>query len=260
MFSDTINAGIYVFQPEIFDFIGPGEVDFSSDVFPRLAAEGNLLYGYVTDGYWEDIGTLEAYARAHQDILDGRVDAEVQGFALRKGIWVGEGAVVDPKAEIEGPALIGDYCNVERGATLGEYTVLGRNVRVGADAYVERAVVHDNAYLGPGVRLRGCVIGRGCDLRRGARVEEGVVVGDECFIGEHARIAPRSEDLPLQDGRTRGHCQLLDRLGVERGTPPLRPHRCFRAGQRGHITRPDGTSVHGVRHHIASWCDGDGFA
>ena len=104
VFSDTINAGIYVFQPEIFDFIGPGEVDFSSDVFPRLAADRHLLYGCVTDGYWEDIGTLEAYARAHQDILDGRVTVELHGFRLRNGIWLGEGAEVDPRAEIEGPS------------------------------------------------------------------------------------------------------------------------------------------------------------
>ncbi len=188
VFSDTVNTGIYVFEPEIFDFVGPGQVDFASDVFPRLAAEGHLLYGYVTDGYWEDIGTLDAYARAHQDILDGRVEVELEGFTLRRGIWLGEGVEVDPTAEIKGPAIIGDYCSVESGATLGEYTVLGRNVRVGADAYVERSVVHDNTHLGAGVRLRGCTIGRRSDLRRGARVEEGAVIGDECFIGEHALV------------------------------------------------------------------------
>jgi mannose-1-phosphate guanylyltransferase / phosphomannomutase len=198
VFSDTVNAGIYVFEPEIFEFIGQGQVDFSSDVFPRLAADGNLLYGCVSDGYWEDIGTLEAYARAHQDILDGRVEVELQGFALRKGIWLGEGAEVDPRAEIRGPAIIGDYCSVESGATLGEYTVLGRNVRVGADAYVERAIVHDNAYLGAGVRVRGCTIGRRSDLRRGARVEEGAVVGDECFIGEHAVVHPGVKIYPFK--------------------------------------------------------------
>ncbi len=256
MFSDTINAGIYVFQPEIFDFIGPGEVDFSSDVFPRLATEGNLLYGYVTDGYWEDIGTLEAYARAHQDILDGRVDAEVHGFALRKGIWVGEGAVVDPKAEIRGPAMIGDYCNVERGATLGEYTVLGRNVRVGADAHVERAVVHDNAYLGPGVRLRGCVIGRGSDLRRGARVEEGVVVGDECFVGEHAVLHPGVKIYPFKTvehgaivnssivWESRGARHLFGRTGVSGlANVDISPELTVRLSMAFATTLPRGATV-----------------
>ena len=189
VFSDTINTGIYVLEPGIFDFIPDGVVDFAADVFPRLLGqEQPLLYGCVTDGYWEDIGTLEAYGRAHQDILDGRVHVELPGFCLRQGIWLGDGAEVDPAAVLRGPAIIGDYSRVEAGATLGEYTVLGRNVRVGPDAFVERAVVHDNTYLGPGVRLRGCTVGRSGELRRGARIEEGVVLGDECFIGEHAVV------------------------------------------------------------------------
>ncbi len=189
VFSDTINTGIYVLEPGIFDFIGDGVVDFSADVFPRLlGGERPLLYGCVTEGYWEDIGTLEAYSRAHQDILDGRVRVEMPGFSLGQGIWLGDGAEVDPAAVVRGPAIIGDNCRVEAGATLGEYTVLGRNVRVGADAFIERTVVHDNAYLGPGVRLRGATVGRSSELRRGARIEEGVVLGDECFIGEHAVV------------------------------------------------------------------------
>ena len=227
VFSDTINTGIYVLEPGIFDFIGDGVVDFSADVFPRLlGGERPLLYGCVTQGYWEDIGTLQAYARAHQDILDGRVEVEIAGFSLRQGIWLGDGAEVDPAAEVRGPAIIGDYCRVEAGATLGEYTVLGRNVRVGADAFIERAVVHDNAYLGPGVRLRGCTVGRSGDLRRGARIEEGAVLGDECFIGEHAVVHAGVKVFPFKTvehgaivnssivWESRGAHQLFGRNGI----------------------------------------------
>lgn len=256
VFSDTINAGIYVFQPEIFDFIGTGEVDFASDVFPRLADEGDLLYGYLTGGYWEDIGTLEAYARAHQDILDGRVEAELHGFALRKGIWLGEGANVDPTAEIRGPAIIGDYCNVESGATLGDYTVLGRNVRVGADAYLERAIVHDNAYLGAGVRLRGCTVGRRSDLRRGARLEEGVVLGDECFIGEHAVVHPGVKIYPFKTvehgavvnssivWESRGARHLFGRTGVSGlANVDISPELVVRLAMAFATTLPRGATV-----------------
>ena len=49
-------------------------------------------------------------------------------------------------------------------------------------------MVHDNGYLGAGVRLDGCVLGRSCDLRQGVRCEEGVVLGDECFVGAQAVI------------------------------------------------------------------------
>ena len=199
VFSDTINTGIYVLEPQIFDYIEADKpVDFSADVFPRLVDDGMPVFGYVADGYWEDVGTLDAYIKAHQDVLDAQVDMELPGFRIGEGVWLGEGSEIDPAASIDGPAIIGDYCRVEAGAHLAEYTVLGSNVRVGPDAFVERSVVHDNVYLGPGVRLRGAIVGRSSDLRRGARVEEGVVIGDECFIGEHALIHPGVKIYPFK--------------------------------------------------------------
>ncbi|MDQ1446156.1 MAG: mannose-phosphate guanylyltransferase / phosphomannomutase, partial [Acidimicrobiaceae bacterium] len=227
VFSDTINTGIYVLEPEIFDFIPEGRpVDFSGEVFPALLEAKKPLYGYVADGYWEDVGTLEAYVTAHHDVLDGKVEIDVPGFRLAEGVWLGEGAEVDPGARVDGPVVIGDYCRVDSGAHLAQYTVLGSNVRVGADAYLERAVVHDNVYLGPAVRLRGCVVGRSSDLRRGARCEEGVVLGEECFVGEHAVINPNVKVYPFKtvEGNaiinssivweSRGARNLFGRLGV----------------------------------------------
>ena len=199
VFSDTINTGIYVLEPEIFDYIEADKpVDFSSDVFPSLLADSKPLFGYVADGYWEDVGTLEAYARAHQDVLDGKVSMDIPGFGMGDGVWLGEGCDVHPDARIDGPAVLGDYCKVEAGAHIREYTVLGQNVMVGGDAFLERAIVHDNAYLGRAVRLRGCVVGRSTDLREGAACEEGVVLGDECFVGEHAVINPSVKVYPFK--------------------------------------------------------------
>jgi mannose-1-phosphate guanylyltransferase/phosphomannomutase len=146
VFSDTINTGIFVLEPEIFDYIAPDRsVDFSSEVFPALLDDGRPLFGAVADGYWEDVGTLEAYVGAHKDILDGKVQLDIPGFELRPGVWVGEGADVHPGAEIVGPAVVGDNCRIEDGARLGAYSVLGANVRVRGDASLERTVVHDNA-------------------------------------------------------------------------------------------------------------------
>jgi mannose-1-phosphate guanylyltransferase/phosphomannomutase len=227
VFSDTINTGIYVLEPAVFDYIEPEKsVDFSSDVFPRLLDDGMPLFGYVAEGYWEDVGTLDAYIKAHQDVLDAQVALEIPGFRLGDGIWLGEGSEIDPAATVDGPAIIGDYSRVEAGARLAEYTVLGSNVRVGADAFIERSVVHDNVYLGPGVRLRGAVVGRSSDLRRGARLEEGVVLGDESFVGEHAVINPGVKVYPFKTvdhgavvnssivWESRGARNLFGRLGV----------------------------------------------
>jgi mannose-1-phosphate guanylyltransferase/phosphomannomutase len=199
VFSDTVNTGIFVLEPEIFDWIEAGvAVDFSSDVFPQLLEAGKPLYGAVAEGYWEDVGTLDAYVKAHQDVLDGKVQVDLHGFEIRDGVHVGDSSEIHPDAKIQGPALIGDYCHVEAGATIGEYTVLGSNVMVRSDAYLQRSVVHDNVYIAEGVRTRGAVIGRSCDLRRGARAEEGVVIGDECFVGEHAVLNPSVKVYPFK--------------------------------------------------------------
>jgi mannose-1-phosphate guanylyltransferase/phosphomannomutase len=227
VFSDTINTGIYVLDPEVFDFIPAGRpVDFSGEVFPAILDAGRPIFGYVTEGYWEDVGTLDAYLKAHHDVLDGRVDLDIAGFRISDGVWLGEGAEVDPRARVDGPAIIGDNSRVEAGAHLAAYTVLGSNVRVGRDAYLERCVVHDNSYLGDSVRLRGCLVGRSADLRRGARCEEGVVLGDECFVGEHAVISANVKVYPFKTVETgavinssivwesRGARQLFGRLGV----------------------------------------------
>jgi mannose-1-phosphate guanylyltransferase/phosphomannomutase len=189
VFSDTINTGIYVLEPQILDLIPEHEpVDFSEAVFPAALKRGLAIQGLVVDGYWEDVGTVEAYHRAHRDVLDERVAVDIPGFRLGDGIWLGEGADVDPAAEITGPVIIGDNCRIEAGASIGEYTVLGSNVVVKHDASLARTVVHDHVYIGPGATLRGCIVGRSADLRRAARAEEGVVLGEECFIGEGAVI------------------------------------------------------------------------
>ena len=227
VFSDTINTGIFVLEPEIFDYIEPDRsVDFSSEVFPALLDAGKPLYGAIAEGYWEDVGTLESYLSAHKDILDGRVHVEVPGFEMGDGVHVGEGAEIHPDATVVGPAVIGENCRIEAGVRLGPYTVLGTNVRVRANADLERVVVHDNSYLGEGVRLRGATIGRSCDLRGGVRGEEGVVLGDECFVGEHAVLASGVKVYPfktVEQGavinssivwESRGSRSLFGRLGV----------------------------------------------
>jgi mannose-1-phosphate guanylyltransferase/phosphomannomutase len=227
VFSDTINSGIFVLEPEIFDHIEAGRpVDFSAEVFPALLEAKEPLFGAVGEGYWEDVGTLEAYLRAHKDILDGRVRVTIPGFEMGEGVHVGEGAEVHPDAHVVGPAVIGENCRIEAGVRLGPYTVLGTNVRLRTGTDVERVVVHDNSYLGEGVRLRGATVGRSCDLRGGVRAEEGVVLGDECFVGEHAVLASGVKVYPFKTveagavinssivWESRGSRSLFGRVGV----------------------------------------------
>ncbi|MDR0344171.1 MAG: nucleotidyltransferase family protein, partial [Nocardiopsaceae bacterium] len=96
VFSDTVNTGIYVMEPEVLAHVAAGEqVDWSGDVFPELLESGAPLYGWVADGYWEDVGTHQSYLKAQADVLAGKVDTEIDGFEVSPGVWIAEGAEVD---------------------------------------------------------------------------------------------------------------------------------------------------------------------
>src|SRR5919199_234066 len=199
VFSDTVNTGIYVMEPEVFDYVAAGEqVDWSGDVFPQLLKEGKPIFGYVAEGYWEDVGTHESYLKAQADVLEAKVDVEIDGFEMSPGVWVAEGAEVDPGAVLKGPLYVGDYAKVEAGAEIREHTVLGSNVVVKSGAFLHRAVIHDNVYVGPHTNLRGCVIGKNADVMRAARIEEGVIVGDECLIEEEAILGAGVKVYPFK--------------------------------------------------------------
>ena len=199
VFSDTVNTGIYVMEPEVFDHVEPGvPVDWSGDVFPKLLEMGAPLFGHVAEGYWEDVGSLESYLRAQADVLRGKVDVEIDGFEVAPGIWIGEGADVDPDAKLNGPLCIGAHVKVEGGATIGELCVLGDNVVVKGGAVLERSIVHDNVFIGPQVSLRGAVVGKNSDIMRAARVGEGAVVGDECVVEEEAFLADGVKVYPFK--------------------------------------------------------------
>ncbi|WP_395105698.1 sugar phosphate nucleotidyltransferase [Actinomadura sp. SCN-SB] len=199
VFSDTVNTGIYVMEPEVLGRVAEGTpVDWSGDVFPGLLAEGAPLYGYVADCYWEDVGTHASYMKAQADMLSGLVDVDLHGFELSPGVWVGEGAEVDAEAVLKGPLYVGDYAKVEPGVELREFTVLGSNVVVKEGAFLHRAVVHDNVFIAPSTNLRGCVIGKNTDIMTGARVEEGAIVGDECVIEAEAYVSSQVKVYPFK--------------------------------------------------------------
>ncbi len=199
VFTDTVNTGIYVMEPEVFRHLPPeGPVDWSGDVFPALLDAGAPVYGHVAAGYWEDVGTRASYLRAHADVLRGRVRVDVGGFEVSPGVWYGDGVVVDPDAQVTGPALLGDFVKVEAGASVGELTVLGNNVVVKGGAVLERAVVHDNAFIGPQASLRGCVIGKHTDVLRAARVDEDAVVADGCVVEQEAWISHGVQVYPFK--------------------------------------------------------------
>ncbi|PKQ28931.1 MAG: mannose-1-phosphate guanyltransferase [Candidatus Anoxymicrobium japonicum] len=189
VFSDTINTGIYIIEPEALDMIPDDRpYDFSKELFPLMLENGFPLFGYVAEGYWTDIGNLEQYHAAHRDILEGLVDIKVPGHKLENNIWLGDGAEIDDSVNLSGPLLIGNHVKIESDSKIREYTVIGNNVVVKRDNFLHRSIIMDNTYIGPSCHIRGSVLARNCDIKSGVRIDEGAVLGNDCLVGDNAII------------------------------------------------------------------------
>src|SRR5207244_2740081 len=120
VFSDTINTGIYVLEPEVLRHVPTDRpFDFAKELFPLLLEMGRPLYGHVCDGYWQDIGNLDQYRQANFDALDERVRLSISGIRLRGNIWIGEGVELDDLEGVAAPAYIGNYCRITPSASIG---------------------------------------------------------------------------------------------------------------------------------------------
>ena len=197
VFSDTINTGIYVLEPDVLDLIPIDQpYDFSGELFPMMLDKGLPLFGFVTDAYWTDVGNTEAYVQANYDALSGKVAVDLAGFELQPGVWVGEDVEINPTARVEGPCLIGDNVRIDAGAKVGPLTVVADNAIVSDDASVIGSVLLERAQAGPYSQVRGAVLGRGASLQRGVNLEEGVVLGDDVTVGAGAFIKSRVKVYP----------------------------------------------------------------
>jgi mannose-1-phosphate guanylyltransferase/phosphomannomutase len=200
VFSDTINTGIYVVDPEVMRHV-PGDepYDFSKQLFPLLLEMGRPLYGYAFDGYWQDIGDLDQYRQANFDALDEHVRLELPGIRLRGNVWVGEGVDIEDLDVVEGPAYIGNYCRVSPEATVGPYSVLGAGVTLREHARTARSVIDTSTHVGRSAVIEGATIGRRCAIGSHVRVHEGVTIGDEVEVGAETVVMPSVRIYPNKE-------------------------------------------------------------
>ena len=183
VFSDLVNTGIYILEPEIFDYIpDEGMPDFGKDIFPALLAGGLPLYGYETEGYWCDVGNQKAYLEAQMDLLSGKVK-------LEHSSGVHETAQISPSARIEGSCLIGANAVIGPGAVI-KNAVIGDQCRVESGAVVENACLWPEAQAKEKARVSGSVLCEGAIVRRGAEISDGCALGERCSVGSYALLRP----------------------------------------------------------------------
>ncbi|MGN6431924.1 MAG: sugar phosphate nucleotidyltransferase [Gaiellaceae bacterium] len=203
VFSDTINTGIYVLEPEVLRHVPTDRpYDFSKELFPLLLEMGRSLYGYVFDEYWQDIGNLDQFRQANFDALDEAVTLDVPGIRLRGNVWLGVGVELDDLEQIEGPAFVGNYTRIAAGATVAPYSVLGAGATVREQARTSRSIVDSSTYIGRSAVIEGAILGRGCDVGSHVLVQEGAAIGDEVALGAQSVVHPGVRIYPNKEVET----------------------------------------------------------
>jgi mannose-1-phosphate guanylyltransferase/phosphomannomutase len=189
VFSDTVNTGIYVIEPKALNYVPSSQpFDFSHDLFPILMRNGDPMYGYIADRYWCDVGSLEEYARASRDVLEGRVEVVSRGRDMGNGIWMGERVDIAPDARLIGPIWLGDEVKIGPGAEIIGPSVLRDNVIVDRRATIDRSIIWRSCYVGERAEVRGALLCRQVSVKSNVVIFEGAVVGDNCTIEEGAII------------------------------------------------------------------------
>jgi NDP-sugar pyrophosphorylase family protein len=185
---DTINAGIYVLEPDTFDRI-PRDTPWSIErsFFPSLIERSETFVAYVYRGYWIDIGTPEKYTQVHRDIMDGRFRTPIfNGNGSRT--WISPDARVEDGATVEAPAFVDAGAIVKSGARIGPYTVVGRHCHIEEHAAVERSILWANTRVGQEAVVRGSILGRQAHIGRSATLDDGIVLGDRSVVTDFSRL------------------------------------------------------------------------
>jgi NDP-sugar pyrophosphorylase family protein len=185
---DTINAGVYILEPDTLDRIAPDTVcSIEREYFPSLIRHHETFVAHVHRGYWIDIGTPDKYRQAHRDIMMGRY--VVPPFAGAAGAMViAPDARIEDGAVIEGPCFIDAGAVVSRGARIGPFSVIGARCHVAAGAVVDGAILWPDTRVDVDARVGAAIAGRGCHIGRHVTMHDDAIIGDRTVLSDFSRI------------------------------------------------------------------------
>jgi mannose-1-phosphate guanylyltransferase/phosphomannomutase len=158
VFNDEVNTGIYVFEPEIFNYIPKDTFfDFSMDLFPLLMTKGKKISGYLMDEYWTDIGNIIEYKKGVFDALDGKLQLDF-GLINKSRKYISKIVKIDKSVKINGPCFIGDNVTIEEKSVIGSYSVISNDVKIGKNAVIEKTIIWGNSNIGANSEITNSVV------------------------------------------------------------------------------------------------------
>lgn len=180
--TNNINAGTYILEPHILDYIPAGQVySFEYNLFPSLLEKGERFYAHIPKRtYWLDIGTPERYAQAHYDLLNNNI-ARIH-VANRQ-----DASEIAPTAEVDAHSLVGEGCTIKAGASIINST-LGPNCFVEERACIKDSVIWGHTRISANATVEGALVGRGCHIGRFVQVGAGAALGDKTTLTDYTQV------------------------------------------------------------------------
>ena len=190
-FSDTINTGIYILEPQAASLIPPGQnFDFSQDLYPLMLRNGMKLCGKIMPGYWKDVGNVDEYFRAHDDLFSGdlKLDMKSPAAQIEGGtVYQGKGVRFGDGVELSGVIVLGDNVQIGDGARLHNCAV-GPGGTIGAGTHLNDTIVWSDATIGSKTRIsRGLVCSR-VQIGDNVQMLDSDIISDDCSVGDDVTI------------------------------------------------------------------------
>jgi NDP-sugar pyrophosphorylase family protein len=186
---NTINAGVYLFEPEILDFIPKG-INFSVErgLFPDLLKNKKKVSAFIFNSYWLDIGTVEKYLQAHQDIMQEHIKFKFPGRKINKNTWCGKNTSIPKTCAVEGKLICGNNVKIGDFSQFKGNTCLGDNVTIGKGGMVSDSVVLSGTKLGDGVKIERALIGEKCTIESNSNISTGAAIGSHTVVRKYSRL------------------------------------------------------------------------
>jgi mannose-1-phosphate guanylyltransferase len=181
--SNLANVGVYVMEPEIFDYIEKGkQVDVAKELLPALQQGGKRIGGFRMKGTWIDIGRPRDLIRANVFVA-GKATRKVKGSRLKGKIYLGKNVRIGKNCVLEDVAIY-DGAVIEDNVRI-KNSVVYDNSSVGGGSKIEDSILSFGSVLGEGVIISDSVIGGGLLLRKGGKIEGTVVSLGEDKPGDY---------------------------------------------------------------------------
>jgi mannose-1-phosphate guanylyltransferase/phosphomannomutase len=187
VFSDTINTGIYIIEPEILNYIPNSEnFDFAKNLFPMLMSRGVALMGYNLEGYWRDVGNPESYREVYDDILNSKVNFKISGVKKEypEGVlYSDEEYTLNSSIKILGTVVLGRGVKIKEGVKLNN-VVIADNVAIASGCTISNSVIWEDVKIKKNVKLDNAVICNNNIIDKNVTAKAGLILAEGCEVGE----------------------------------------------------------------------------